>query len=193
MSSERWRGYAMDEPSADASDSGYHRSPFRSCLSVPAAESRKMRRALESAADLVIIDLEDSVPQAGKQAARSSMAATLSGGAGAQELSRPIAVRVNALRSRWFLDDVLAVADLGAVSGIVVPKVGSAADLYAVDAVLDSAEAAAGPCARAPDVRADRDCCGPGGGGRDSARIRPAGRAHPGLRGPGGIAGPDPA
>lgn len=131
-------------PAVSASDSGYDSPPpIRSCLSVPASESRKVHRAVESAADLVIVDLEDSIPQSRKEEARESLVATLTEspepGDGRR---RPIAIRINAVRSKWFLEDVLAAVGLDAISGVVVPKVDTARDLYAVDAVLESAEAA---------------------------------------------------
>jgi citrate lyase subunit beta / citryl-CoA lyase len=133
------------EPAAHIPGRGYgHLPAIKSCLSVPASENRKVRRALASAADLVIIDFEDSIPPDGKQEARALAVAILTESSELQNGRRLIAIRINAAGSQWFLADVLAVVGLDAVSGVVVPKVEGAGDLGTMDAVLASAEAARG-------------------------------------------------
>ena len=96
---------------------------MRSLLFVPADSPRKLARALASAADALLVDLEDSVAPAAKAAARDAArefiaAARAAGGA------KRLYVRVNAL------DTGLIDADLDAVmsaapDGIMLPKCAS--------------------------------------------------------------------
>ncbi len=90
---------------------------MRSLLFVPADSDRKIEKALGSAADVVILDLEDSVAPASKPAARALAAATLKAANGGPKLY----VRVNALDSGLTRDDIEAV--IGAKpAGIIQPK-----------------------------------------------------------------------
>lgn len=115
----------------------------RSVLSVPASDARKTAKALASAADQVVLDLEDAVEPGSKDAARSRLVATL-GELPDSEAGR-ITVRVNAPRSPWCHLDLVALAELPAVpSSVVVPKVEGPGDLAFVDRLLDGAEARAG-------------------------------------------------
>ena len=51
--------------------------PIRSLLFVPGDSERKLERALDSGADALILDLEDSVPPSRKAVARALVAAFL--------------------------------------------------------------------------------------------------------------------
>lgn len=86
-------------------------------------------------ADELVLDLEDSVAPAVKPDARDALAAFLR----RRPETPALAVRVNALDSRWFRDDVLVLVERAgaAIDTLVLPKVESAADLEAVDALLD--------------------------------------------------------
>jgi citrate lyase subunit beta/citryl-CoA lyase len=86
-------------------------------------------------ADELVLDLEDSVVPAAKPGAREALAGFLAGRSGTPAL----AVRVNALGSRWFHDDVALLAERAgaAIGSLVLPKIESGADLEAVDALLD--------------------------------------------------------
>jgi citrate lyase subunit beta/citryl-CoA lyase len=86
-------------------------------------------------ADELVLDLEDSVVAAAKPGAREALAAFLAG----RSEQPALAVRVNALGSRWFRDDVALLAERAgpAIDSLVLPKIESAADLEAVDALLD--------------------------------------------------------
>lgn len=113
----------------------------RCCLSVPATDERRFAKAAASGADEVVLDLEDSVPPSGKEAARERVVRWL---ATAEVCSR-VSVRVNAPRSPWCHADLAAVGGAeGPERSIVVPKVDSAGDLAFVERLLDGAEAAAG-------------------------------------------------
>jgi citrate lyase subunit beta/citryl-CoA lyase len=96
--------------------------------------------ALASGADEVIIDLEDAVAPAAKDAARATVAAAL----GCLEAAGPaVAVRINPPGSPWCHRDVAAVANAaGSVWGIVVPKVESPGDLHFMERLLSGLEAA---------------------------------------------------
>ncbi|HUZ63206.1 MAG TPA: aldolase/citrate lyase family protein [Acetobacteraceae bacterium] len=110
---------------------------LRSLLFAPGDQPRKIGKALESAADGVILDLEDSVAPAGKAAARAQVAALL-------PQDRPgVVVRVNPRGSAWYLED-LAAAVVGRAAAVMLPKCAGAADLAAIDHHLEALEAARG-------------------------------------------------
>ena len=95
----------------------------RSWLFVPADSERKIAKALDSDADAVIFDLEDSVAPAQKQAARE-MLGQLPKRSGGPEWW----VRINPIGSEFHKDDLhlIGVAD---IHGIVLPKAESGADV----------------------------------------------------------------
>ncbi|MGQ4618623.1 aldolase/citrate lyase family protein [Nocardia sp. R7R-8] len=118
------------------------RPPRRSVLCVPGGDERKIRKALSAGADQVVIDLEDAVAPAGKDGARALLDTFEWGDPGALP---PIAVRVNAPRSRWCHRDVEAVVSSRIpASAIVLPKVESPGDLEFADRLLAGIESAAG-------------------------------------------------
>ena len=119
---------------------------MRSMLFVPGDSPRKFARALIGASDALILDLEDSVAAAGKEAAQGTVREMLNG-KGRQQLF----VRLNAF------DTGLTVADLAAVmpgrpDGIVLPKCESAADVMRLSTLLDAFEAAFGLAAGATGI-----------------------------------------
>jgi citrate lyase beta subunit len=90
---------------------------LRSLLFVPADDERKLRRALESAADAVILDLEDSVSPARKTAARMRAAEVLAN----PPTRRKLFVRINTPLSRAGAEDVATLRGTPEL-GVVVPK-----------------------------------------------------------------------
>ena len=111
--------------------------PLRSYLYVPGDAPDKLAKAAGRGADAVIVDLEDAVPQAGKDAARSAVAAFL------RSAPPGVAwwVRINPGR----LGHVDAATVVGpGLAGLCVAKAESAAELVALDEVLGAAESAAG-------------------------------------------------
>lgn len=88
----------------------------RSWLFVPADSERKIAKALDSEADAIILDLEDSVAPAQKPAARE-IVRSLRPGSGSPSLW----VRVNPLASEYHKDDLEVLAN-SAIGGIVLPK-----------------------------------------------------------------------
>jgi citrate lyase subunit beta/citryl-CoA lyase len=98
----------------------------RSYLFVPGNRPERFDKACAAGADAVIVDLEDAVPAADKQAARDALAAWLSP-------QQPVLVRINGADSAWFEDDLVLCAVPG-VAGIVLPKAEHEASLARLDA-----------------------------------------------------------
>ncbi|HVH81341.1 MAG TPA: CoA ester lyase [Stellaceae bacterium] len=116
--------------------------PVRSFLFVPADSERKLARSLESGADAVILDLEDSVAAANRPTARK-LAREFLDAHGTKTIARY--VRINPLASGIALDD-LAVTIAGRPDGILLPKC-SPEDVRTLDHYLSAFEAAAGHAA----------------------------------------------
>ncbi len=112
---------------------------MRSLLFVPGDDDKKLAKALTSGADALIVDLEDSVAEARKPAARASAAAFL---AEARRLAtRPrLYVRVNPFASGLTAADLDAVIP-AAPDGIVLPKSRGGADVQRLGANLAVREA----------------------------------------------------
>ena len=102
--------------------------PRRSALYMPGSNPKAMAKARELPADVIILDIEDSVAPEAKPVARDQIAqAIAAGGYGKRE----ILIRVNALDSPWWIDDV-AMAGKARPDGILVPKVSSVKDLHGI-------------------------------------------------------------
>lgn len=114
---------------------------LRSMLFVPADSERKLAKSLASPADVLILDLEDSVAQARKAGARGSAAEFIT--AQAAQLASRLFVRINPLDGGLAMEDLAAVVVPG-LAGIMLPKTHSAADIVRLGHCLDSLEARAG-------------------------------------------------
>lgn len=101
-----------------------------SYLFVPATRPDRIDKARRSAADEVIVDLEDAVAAEDKAAARQALAE--------MPMGRPVHVRINARGSPHHDADLRAVAALASVSAVVLPKVESAEDVAAVASALST-------------------------------------------------------
>jgi citrate lyase subunit beta / citryl-CoA lyase len=109
--------------------------PRRSMLYVPGCFPRFLNKARTLRVDSVIFDLGDSVLVENKEISRKQVVeAVLSGGFGRRER----VIRVNDLDSPWGLDDVKAVADIGA-DAILFPNIESRADVHDALNALDAA------------------------------------------------------
>jgi len=113
--------------------------PVRSFLFVPADSERKLARGLESGADALILDLEDSVAAANRPTARKLARDFLAAHSGGR-IARY--VRVNPLASGLALDD-LAATVAGKPDGILLPKC-VPDDVRTLDHYLSAFEVAAG-------------------------------------------------
>ena len=92
----------------------------RSLLFLPASNPRAVAKAREIAADMIVLDLEDSVKEEDKAAAREGAVSATAEGFG----GRPVAIRVNRVASRHYGEDVVA-ARKASADYVVLPKVES--------------------------------------------------------------------
>ena len=106
----------------------------RSCLSVPARPAKMLDRGPGFNADEVVVDLEDSVTAELKDEGREAVVAALRE---RQWAAATVSVRINGVGTPWFADDVRAVA--GLAGSVILPKAESAADVAAVERLLDDA------------------------------------------------------
>jgi citrate lyase subunit beta/citryl-CoA lyase len=102
-----------------------------------------MAKALESGADAVIFDLEDSVPVAAKAEARGLVSKAIESAAAANRGGPAVFVRVNAAATGLLGDDLLAVVRPG-LDGIFLPKAETVAEVELAGSYLDRYEAAHG-------------------------------------------------
>ncbi len=113
----------------------------RSILSVPGHVQKMHAKAATSGADVVMLDLEDSVPLEAKEAARSQVLQSL---IDIDWKDKTVTVRINGLDTAYAYRDLFEIGE-GAgssVSAIVVPKVNHPGDIHFVDRMLDGIEAA---------------------------------------------------
>ncbi|HSJ78610.1 MAG TPA: CoA ester lyase [Erythrobacter sp.] len=111
---------------------------MRSLLFVPGDSERKLEKALASGADVLILDLEDSVAPTAKPRARQISAEFLRSCAG--KPSPALYVRVNDLASGLTDDDLTEVVS-AAPAGIMLPKADNADDVTLLSARLRVFEA----------------------------------------------------
>ena len=97
-------------------------------LFVPGDRPERFAKAVAAGADAVIVDLEDAVAPAAKEAARAGLAEALA------PLLRParVLVRVNAGGTPWHAADLAACAGIAGLAGIVLPKAETAGDCVRV-------------------------------------------------------------
>jgi citrate lyase subunit beta/citryl-CoA lyase len=102
--------------------------PRRSLLFMPGSNARALEKARNLPADGIILDLEDAVAPDAKGLARDQIAlAIAAGGFGRRE----VLIRINALDSPWWIDDI-TMAGKAQPDGILVPKISSVEDLAAI-------------------------------------------------------------
>ena len=101
-------------------------SDARSYLFVPGNRAERFAKALASAADAVVLDLEDAVAVDDKPAAREAVARCLATADAAQH--RRIVVRINDEASPCFADDLAMLAEAGAAAAML-PKAEQVATL----------------------------------------------------------------
>ncbi|UNX54824.1 CoA ester lyase [Georgenia sp. TF02-10] len=104
--------------------------PVLTLLYVPGDRPDRVGKALASDADVVIVDLEDAVAPAAKDAARAAAAQLLTGA------GRLVQVRINHPSTPWHSDDVALLAALPAGISARVPKVESPAQVRELAAAL---------------------------------------------------------
>lgn len=117
--------------------------PNRCQLFGPGSRPALFAKMAASAADVVNMDLEDSVSPADKPQARAHVIEAIS----AIDWGRKtLSVRINALDTPFWYRDVVDLLEQGGerLDQIMIPKVGCAEDIYAVDALVTSVERAMG-------------------------------------------------
>ncbi len=115
----------------------------RSELAVPGSSPQLFEKAAKGKADVVFLDLEDAVaPDAKEQARRNVIQAIGDIDWGSKTLS----VRINGLDTHYMYRDVVDVLEQASdrLDLIMIPKVGTASDVYAVDMLVTQVEAARG-------------------------------------------------
>lgn len=113
----------------------------RSQLAVPGSSARFIDKARMLPADIVMFDLEDAVAPDEKDAARRNVIGAIN------DLDwgrRTLSVRINGLDTPFMYRDLIEVAEQAGerLDLVMVPKVGTAADVYAIDLLLTQIEAA---------------------------------------------------
>jgi malyl-CoA/(S)-citramalyl-CoA lyase len=117
--------------------------PNRCQLFGPGSRPELFVKMAASKADVINLDLEDSVSPADKPQARKNIIAAINDiDWGAKTLS----VRINGLDTEFWYRDVTEILEGagGRIDQIMIPKAGNAADIYAVDALVTSVEMAKG-------------------------------------------------
>ena len=116
----------------------------RSTLSVPGHVEKMHVKAFGSPADVVMLDLEDSVPLESKNSAREQIIKTLAN-IEVWECSG-ISVRVNSVDTPYCFRDVIEVVHAAGakIDSLVLPKVDSAGDVHFLSRLLDGIEAEIG-------------------------------------------------
>ena len=115
----------------------------RSELAVPGSQPNMFQKAAESDVDVIFLDLEDAVAPDEKAQARKNIIKALN------EIDwgkKSMSVRINGLDTHYMYRDVVDVVEQAGerLDLIMIPKVGTAADVYAVDMMVTQIEDAKG-------------------------------------------------
>jgi malyl-CoA/(S)-citramalyl-CoA lyase len=115
----------------------------RSELAVPGSQPQLFEKAAKSAADVVFLDLEDAVAPDDKAQARKNVIQAIGD---IDWGNKALSVRINGLDTHYMYRDVVDVLEQCSerLDLIMIPKVGTAADVYAVDMLCTQIETAKG-------------------------------------------------
>jgi len=126
----------MSFTSIEPTTSRLHRSE----LAVPGSNTALFEKAAKSAADVIFLDLEDAVAPDDKEQARKNIIHALN------ELdwgAKTMMIRINGLDTHYMYRDVVDVVEAcPRLDMVLIPKVGVAADVYAVDMMVTQIETA---------------------------------------------------
>jgi citrate lyase subunit beta / citryl-CoA lyase len=113
--------------------------PRRSCHSVPGSNPRFIEKAQGLPADMVFLDLEDSVAPVEKEGARKTVGEAIREGDWGDKV---VCVRVNDWSTIWTVFDIVEVVTQAGqrLDEIMLPKVETAAQVVATDLVLRQVE-----------------------------------------------------
>ena len=117
--------------------------PNRCQLFGPGSNTKLFVKMAASAADVINLDLEDSVAPSDKDSARANVIEALNT---IDWGNKYMSVRINGLDTPYWYRDVVDVLEQAGdrLDQIMIPKVGCAADVYAVDALVTAIERAKG-------------------------------------------------
>ena len=112
-------------------------------LAVPGSSPHMFEKAAKSAADAIFLDLEDAVAPDDKPQARKNVIAAIND---VDWGDKTLSLRVNGLDTPYTYQDIVEVVEKCGerLDLIMIPKVGTAADVYAVDVLVSQIEAAKG-------------------------------------------------
>lgn len=115
----------------------------RSELAVPGSQPQMFEKAAESDVDVIFLDLEDAVAPDEKAQARKNIIKALN------EIDwgkKSMSIRINGLDTHYMYRDVVDIVEQAGerLDLIMIPKVGTAADVYAVDMLVTQVEDAMG-------------------------------------------------
>ena len=115
----------------------------RSELAVPGSSPKLFEKAARSAADVIFLDLEDAVAPDDKPQARKNIIEAIND---VDWGNKTLAVRINGLDTHYMYRDVVDVVENAGerIDLIMIPKVGTASDVYAVDMLVTQIEVAKG-------------------------------------------------
>ena len=115
----------------------------RSELAVPGSQPQMFEKAAKSDADLIFLDLEDAVAPDEKLQARKNIIKALND---IDWGNKSMSIRINGLDTHYMYRDVVDIVEQAGerLDLIMIPKVGTAADVYAVDMMVTQIEDAKG-------------------------------------------------
>jgi malyl-CoA/(S)-citramalyl-CoA lyase len=115
----------------------------RSELAVPGSNPKLFEKAANSTADVVFLDLEDAVAPDDKPQARKNIIQAIGD---VNWGAKSLAIRINGLDTHYMYRDVVDVLEQASdrLDLIMIPKVGTAADVYALDLLVTQIENAKG-------------------------------------------------
>ena len=111
----------------------------RSELAVPGSNKRMLEKAPDAGADVVFLDLEDAIAPDDKEQARANIIEALK----VYDLSKcAVSIRMNGLDTHYAYRDLVEVVEAcgDKLDTILIPKVGSASDVYFVSTMLSQIE-----------------------------------------------------
>ena len=113
----------------------------RSELAVPGSSPKMFENSLNSDADYVFLDLEDAVSPNDKVAARANVVKALNE-INWRDKGKTISVRINSLDTHFMYSDLVELVEQAGknIDTILVPKAGTASDVYMVDCLLTQIE-----------------------------------------------------
>jgi len=117
--------------------------PRRSCLSVPGSSTKMLAKAPTLGADMVFIDLEDSVAPLEKETARDNAVKAINENDWGEAV---LCVRINSWDTKWTYRDVIHVVENASerLDELMLPKVQTASEVQALDLLLTQIEATTG-------------------------------------------------